>query len=167
MNRSRRLSLLFVALFVLSAPFAASAAADVDPPGEGAGPTDPAAQFELGMRYGRGEGVPRDDYAARTWLARAAAGGHPRARHALGWLYYDGRGVPRDYPKAAELFGYAAERGDPEAQYMMGVLHAEGKGVAKDSRRSILWMRKAAGQGHPGARQVLRSIFGPAADSLP
>lgn len=126
-----------------------------------ADPVGPDAQFELGMRYGRGDGVPRDDHLARQWLARAASAGHLRARYALGWLYYAGRGVPQDYAKAAELFLPAAQGGDAEAQYMMGVLSIEGRGVEKDSKRSLMWMRKAALQGHPGARQVLRGLFGP------
>ena len=154
---SSSVSLLF-ALFVSTSAIAAPAPME---PVTAAGPTDPQAQYDLGMRYGRGEGVPRDDHQARQWLARAAAAGHLRARLALGWLYYAGRGVPKDFAKAAELFGYAAERGDPEAQYMMGVLHIQGQGVERDSKRSIIWMRKAAAQGHPQAMSVLRGLFGP------
>lgn len=150
-------SLLF-ALFLSVTAVGVSASPTSD---EVSGPRDPQAQYDLGMRYGRGEGVPRDYQLARQWLARAAAAGHLRARFALGWLYYTGSGVPQDFAKAAELFGYSAERGDAEAQYMMGVLYIEGRGVERDSKRSIVWMRKAAAQGHPGALGVIRGLFGP------
>lgn len=121
-------------------------------------PADPDAQFRLGMRYGKGEGVARDDNLARQWLVRAAVGGHLQARYMLGWLYYDGRGVPQDYAKAAELFSQAASAGDADSQYMMGILHAKGWGVARDSLRSFDWMRRAAEQGHERAKAALGSL---------
>jgi TPR repeat protein len=125
------------------------------------GPTDPEAQYLLGMRYGKGEGVPRDDALAREWLARAAVAGHLKARYALGWLYYDGRGVQQDYPKAAELFTQAAQAGDADAQYMLGVMHAQGQGVERSLQRSLEWMRRAAAQGHVGAKATLSGLLNP------
>ncbi len=126
-------------------------------------PADPDAQFRLGMRYGKGDGVPRDDNLARQWLVRAAIAGHLQARYMLGWLYYDGRGVPQDYAKAAELFSQAASAGDADSQYMLGVLYAKGWGVERDSRRSLDWMRRAAEQGHERAKATLGNLFNPQA----
>lgn len=133
------------------------------PPADGE-PADPEAQFRLGMRYGKGDGVPRDDNLARQWLVRAAVGGHLQARYMLGWLYYDGRGVPQDYAKAAELFSQAASAGNADAQYMMGILHAKGWGVERDSLRSLDWMRRAAAQGHERAKAALGSLQAPKPD---
>jgi len=41
------------------------------------------AQFNLGMIYYHGIGVPMDGNAALTWLGRAAANGHAEARRVL------------------------------------------------------------------------------------
>lgn len=123
-------------------------------------PVDPDAQYRLGMRYGMGEGVPRDDALARQWLARATVAGHLKARYALGWLYYDGRGVQQDYSKAAELFSQAAQAGDADAQYMMGVMHAQGQGVERSLQHSLEWTRRAAAQGHAAAKATLSGLLG-------
>ena len=39
-----------------------------------------AAQFKLGLCFGNGIGVERNEAAARGWYLRAAAQGHPAAR---------------------------------------------------------------------------------------
>ena len=39
------------------------------------------AQYELGMCYLRGEGVPKDDYTAYTWFREAGHNGHPDGQY--------------------------------------------------------------------------------------
>ncbi len=56
---------------------------------------DAEAQFNLGVMYDRGQGVPQDDVQAAEWYRKAAEQGHAGAQHNLGSAYYDGRGVPR------------------------------------------------------------------------
>jgi len=43
-----------------------------------------AAQFNLGMMYAQGRGVPRDDAEALNWIRQAAEGGDAGAQHNLG-----------------------------------------------------------------------------------
>lgn len=48
----------------------------------------PSAQYQLGLRYLRGEGVPKDSGEARKWLSLALKSGHTQAKRKLaelGW----------------------------------------------------------------------------------
>ena len=45
---------------------------------------DVEAQFNLGVRYGTGEGVPQDDVEAVRWYRLAAEQGSARAQYNLG-----------------------------------------------------------------------------------
>ena len=54
------------------------------------------AQYNLGVRYEAGRGVPQDDEAAVRWFRRAAEQGHAGAQNNLGVMYTFGRGVPQD-----------------------------------------------------------------------
>lgn len=47
---------------------------------------DPEADYQLGRRYARGYGVPRDSLEAVAWFRRAAAAGHPEAQRTLARL---------------------------------------------------------------------------------
>ena len=52
------------------------------------------AQFNLGVMYDRGLGVPQDDVEAASWYRKAANAGDLDAKNRLKKLYDDGR-VPR------------------------------------------------------------------------
>ena len=68
---------------------------------------DADAQWQVGVRYHNGEGVPRDDAQAMQWFLRAAEQGHVIAQATLGAYYWAGRGVPQDLSKAY-LWSYIA-----------------------------------------------------------
>ena len=51
------------------------------------------AQYNLGLRYATGRGVPEDDAEAVRWYRMAAEQGHAGAQYALGFMYATGRGV--------------------------------------------------------------------------
>lgn len=46
----------------------------------------PSAQYDLGMRYLKGDGVAKDENLAREWLQKAAAQDHAEAKAALAKL---------------------------------------------------------------------------------
>ena len=52
-----------------------------------------SAQFNLGMMYARGQGVPQDYQAALKWYRRAAEQGNASAQNNLGLMYERGRGA--------------------------------------------------------------------------
>lgn len=75
------------------------------------------AQFHLGWRYDRGDGVTRDVAAAVGWYARAAEQGFAPALFRLGLRYDFGADslLPR---RLLDLYLKAAERGNDEAQFL-------------------------------------------------
>ena len=63
---------------------------------------DAVAQFNLGVLYYNGDGVPQDYKEAVEWLTKAAEQGFSDAQSKLGWMYLEGESVPQDYEKAAK-----------------------------------------------------------------
>lgn len=74
------------------------------------------AQYALGMKYLKGQGVAVDLAAALKWLRKSVDGGHLRAEYQLGLLYRDGMGVPKDPELALRWLQVAAGSGLAEAQ---------------------------------------------------
>ena len=74
-----------------------------------------AAQYNLGVLYYLGQGVPQDHARAAKWFRRAAEQGDPDSQYNLGILYYQGLGVPRDLTQAFMWIDRAAEQGQSEA----------------------------------------------------
>lgn len=60
------------------------------------------AQFNLGLLYENGLGVPQDRAAAAAWYRRAAELGHPAAQYNVGLFYAMGRSV-----EPSDIEGYA------------------------------------------------------------
>jgi TPR repeat protein len=54
------------------------------------------AQFDLGVMYELGQGVPQDGKTAVKWYRLAAEQGLADAQFNLGVMYAEGRGVPQD-----------------------------------------------------------------------
>ncbi len=88
-----------------------------------------SAMVELGVLYGTGAGVPKDEAQARKLFERAAQAGNPRGVTNLAALS-GGGGAPADPARARELLGKAAET-NPEAQYQLGLMLANGTGGAR------------------------------------
>ena len=77
---------------------------------------DADAQWQMGVRYHNGEGVPRDDAQAMQWFLRAAEQGHVIAQATLGAYYWAGRGVPQDLSKAYLWSYIALAQGDENSK---------------------------------------------------
>jgi TPR repeat protein len=107
-----------------------------------------SAMVELGVLYGSGAGVAKDEEAARKLLERAAQAGNPRGVTNLAAL--GGSATPSDPAHARELLGKAAET-NAEAQYQLGLMLADGTGGPKDDAGARALFEKAAAQNHPGA----------------
>jgi TPR repeat protein len=107
-----------------------------------------SAMVELGVLYGTGTGVAKDEGQARKLFERAAQSGNPRGVSNLAAL--GGGGAAADPAKSRELLAKAAET-NAEAQYQLGMMLAEGTGGEKDDVRARALFEKAAAQNHPGA----------------
>src|SRR6266403_553796 len=107
-----------------------------------------SAMVELGVLYGTGSGVARDEAQARRLFERAAQAGNPRGVTNLAAL--GGGSTSSDPAHARELLAKAAET-NAEAQYQLGLMLADGSGGAKDDVGARTLFEKAAGQNHAGA----------------
>ena len=58
------------------------------------------AQYNLGLMYANGRGVPQDYKTAVKWYRLAAEQGNANAQNNLGMLYAFGDEVPKDYVRA-------------------------------------------------------------------
>ncbi len=70
------------------------------------------AQYNVGVMYEEGLGVPTDYTEALGWLLQAADQGNAEAKNHLGFLYLYGRGVSQDYVSAHMWFDLAASEGN-------------------------------------------------------
>jgi TPR repeat protein len=108
-----------------------------------------SAMVELGVLYGTGAGVAKDEAQARKLFERAADAGNPRGVTNLAALS-GGGGAPADPAHARELLTKSAET-NAEAQYQLGLMMADGTGGPKDDVGARNLFEKAAAQNHPGA----------------
>jgi TPR repeat protein len=108
-----------------------------------------SAMVELGVLYGTGAGVAKDESQARKLFERAAQAGNPRGVSNLAALG-GGGGAPADPARSRELLAKAAET-NAEAQYQLGMMLADGTGGEKDDVQARALFEKAAAQNHPGA----------------
>ncbi len=74
------------------------------------------AQFNLGLMYYKGKGVPQDYAEAVGWYRKAAEQGYATAQYNLGWKYFQGFGVPKDFVRAFAWYDVAASRLPPGKQ---------------------------------------------------
>lgn len=104
------------------------------------------AQFELGIRYLGGEGMPKDEKKAAEWLMKAADQEKLEAMNALGTMHEEGVGVPKDEKKAFEWYEKAAKYGFPLAQQNLSQCYEMGRGVEKNQAEANKWLERAAHQ---------------------
>ena len=72
---------------------------------------DADAQYNLGVMYENGRGVPQNDAEAVKWYRKAAEQGLASAQNNLGLMYANGRGVPQNDAEAVKWYRKAAEQG--------------------------------------------------------
>jgi localization factor PodJL len=151
-----------------AAPAAAEAtpAADKEPPaipGPGlrnaALAGNPAAEYELAVRYAEGRGVPANVQDAVHWFELAANHGVAPAQYRLGSLYEKGQGVKKDLEAARRLYIAAANKGNGKAMHNLAVLYAEGLNGDPDYRTASQWFRKAAEHGIADSQYNLGILY--------
>jgi TPR repeat protein len=103
-----------------------------------------SAQFNLGLLYSSGQGLPQDYPQALIWYRKAADQGDARAQVNLGGMYRVGRGVRQDYAQSAAWFRKAANQGNLFAQADLGEMYRDGQGVPQDFVRAHMWFNLVA-----------------------
>ena len=108
---------------------------------------DASAQYNLGVMYQNGQGVPQDYAEAVKWYRLAADQGNADAQTNLGVMYGNGDGVPQDYAEAVRLYRLAADQGYARAQSNLGLMYEYGRGVLQDKVMAHMWYNIGAANG--------------------
>jgi TPR repeat protein len=87
------------------------------------------AEFEMGEKLERGQGMKPDRDAAVVWYGRAAEGGHIQAARALNRLYALGAPVHADNGKIAAALRSEAASGNADAGRALSEMSSSGRGV--------------------------------------
>jgi TPR repeat protein len=144
-----------VAVLLVSGVASAQTSADIAALRVEANAGDANAQYNLGVMYETGHGVPEDYAQAVSWFRQAADQGLAGAQFNLGVMYRNGDGVPQDYAQAVAWYRQAAEQRDADAQLSLGNAYHFGQGVSQDYAQAVSWYRQAADQGLAGAQYSL------------
>ena len=118
-----------------------------------------AAEYEIGLRYAEGRGVPPSPETALHWFERAAEHGVAPALYRLGSIYEKAQGVKKDLNKARTLYLQAADKGNAKAIHNLAVLYAEGIDGKPDYRVAAQWFRKAADKGVADSQYNLGILY--------
>ena len=149
---------LLICLMLFTA--SALAAEDFDAVKKAAEQGHAAAQFNLGVMYDNGDGVPEDDAEAVRWYHQAAEQGLALAQSNLGVMYENGEGVPEDDAEAVRWYHQAAEQGYADAQFNLGVMYANGEGVPEDDIQAYAWISIASAQGMENSKNAKEILTG-------
>lgn len=100
---------------------------------------DPEAQFDLGVTYDRGDGVPRDATQALKWYREAADRGLPESQYTLGAKYGIGRDLPMNKIESFRWIRYAANQGHSPSQWLTASFYFGSFGVHRDNVEAYKW----------------------------
>jgi localization factor PodJL len=117
------------------------------------------AEYRLAKLYEKGEGVPRDIAAARSWTEKAAIGGNVKAMHDLAVFYAEGDAGPQSYAAAVEWFRQASDLGLVDSQYNLAVLYEQGLGLTQDRSEAAFWFEVAGRAGDQDAARRARAML--------
>jgi TPR repeat protein len=147
------------------------------------------AQYSLGVRYLKGDGVEKNPSKAVEWIRKAAEQDHAGAQYQLGVVYRDGVGVSKSESEAIKWLRLASSWGiskaqrdldallrkqllasedaftanpelsDAESQFALGLMYVDGQGVDKDPATAAQWFLKAAHQDHLEAQYRLGEMY--------
>ena len=76
-----------------------------------------AAQFDLGLLYDNGWGVPKNSIEAFKWYRLATEQGYAKSQYNLGVMYGNGEGVPQNDAESVRWYRLAAQQGYAKSQF--------------------------------------------------
>lgn len=116
------------------------------------------AQYNVGMMYDQGMGVPKSAVKAAIWYGKAAKQGISIAQYRLGLLYAGRHGVSQSHVQSFKWQHMAAEQGHAEAQVNVALMYVRSKGVEASNDEAVKWFRKAATQGNEQGKEALKIL---------
>lgn len=87
-----------------------------------------AAQFNLGLLYYDGRGVPQDFAEAARWFEKSADHGYVKAQHNLGAMLAVGKGLKKDEVQAYKWLSLCASSGNQPCADQRDLVAAKLKG---------------------------------------
>ena len=97
----------------------------------------PDAQFNLGLLYLDGKGVPKSYDEAAKWFQRAADQGQVEAQHNLGALYAMGEGVKKNNVQAYKWFSVCAAKGNAGCASQRDLIEKKLRGAKLSSAQRL------------------------------
>ncbi|MCG2634080.1 MAG: sel1 repeat family protein [Gammaproteobacteria bacterium] len=123
------------------------------------------AQYQMGLMYTWGVGVPQDETLAQGWYTKAferirvnAERGDGEAMADLGLMLDEGQGVGRDVDAALSWLKKGIEVDNPSAIAYMGDMYLYGHGVPQSISEALNWYRQSADLGNDYALTMLRRL---------
>lgn len=120
-----------------------------------------SGQYNLGVMYAEGLGVPRDRAQALAWLQKAASQHDFNASLARKYLEHleNPNPPPASPPPDFDAVRRQAEQGNAEAQNTLGILYRDDRSVLKDDAQAVASFRQAAEQNYARAEANLADMY--------
>lgn len=119
----------------------------------------PASQYQLGLMYLSGKGVPKDTSTAFRYISLAHIGDNEKAATVLGIMLMDGIGTIVNPSRAFKILSEEAKKGDTEAEFRTGLIYLSGEGAPQNEKKAFEYINDAATKGHAGAIYALASMY--------
>ncbi|MCR5125932.1 MAG: sel1 repeat family protein [Treponema sp.] len=113
-------------------------------------------KWNSGLKYAKGEDVPKNAEKAAKWLEIAASSGKADWQWKLGNMYADEFG---NSEKAVFWLEKAASQGDIKMQYELALRYADGDGIKADETKAKEWFLKSAEGGDKKACVKIAEIY--------
>jgi TPR repeat protein len=117
------------------------------------------AQYDLGVLYERGRGVPVDLTQAANWYLKAAEGKYPLAEYNLAVCYTKGQGIRQDVSEAALWYRRAAGQGVVQAMINLAVMYEKGEGVPASAVDAYAWYQAAGRRASQAAARRAEDLY--------
>ena len=104
------------------------------------------AQYQLGQRYYKGDGVDKDLPRAFELFSEAARHGHADAQFSAAIMCWVGMGTEKNIERSLELYCLAGEQEHYYSQLMLGDLYKGGDHVDENSAEALYWYLRALHQ---------------------
>jgi TPR repeat protein len=121
---------------------------------------DSIAAMQLGGKYLRGEGVPRDAKLALKWYTRAAGLNNPIAQHKVGYFFDEGLpgACPCNIAEAVRWYTLASDY-MPDSVHNLAKIAEDGRGGRVDMQTAVTMYSIAAARGFPLSQVNLGRLF--------
>ena len=117
-----------------------------------------ASQFQLGVMYCTGQGVPQDLPKAIAWYELAAQLGYPLAQYNLAVMLAKGQGCKVSLEKAFSWFGKSAEQGSPKRNSLLVMRTILAVVPPKMRKRHVIGMKKQRARAAPRQQNASNNL---------